>query len=284
MTALTPITLPTAAILADALPRDRSHLDATALTELRTSIARSGLRQPIEVFATDDGYALISGLRRLTAVRQLHDMTGHDRYTSIAAFLRTPADIQSALAAMIEENDIRAELSPWDKGRIALETVAQEFFPTLDAAIQSLYPNASRQKRARLRACAAVVEELDGLLTTPEEMPERHLLRLASALRGGFTDLIVHILQECRGQSYASQWSTLLPTLIEADKGEDETPATPTSPARPRRLLHLKRGLIIRREETPTGYALRFSGPEAKRKGLMDDVMDEVERWFQPIR
>ena len=47
-------------------------------------------------------------------------------------------------------------------------------------------------------------------------------------------------------------------------------------------MLALKQGLIIRREESPTGYLLRFSGPEARRKGLMDDVMDQIERWFQP--
>ena len=31
------------------------------------------------------------------------------------------------------------------------------------------------------------------------------------------------------------------------------------------------------------GWILRFSGPEAKKGGLIDDVLDEVERWFQPV-
>ena len=30
------------------------------------------------------------------------------------------------------------------------------------------------------------------------------------------------------------------------------------------------------------GWILRFSGPEAKKGGLIDDVLDEVERWFDP--
>ena len=48
--------IPLAEIDAAALDRDRSHLDAAALTELRLSIATSGLRMPIEVypFATPD--------------------------------------------------------------------------------------------------------------------------------------------------------------------------------------------------------------------------------------
>jgi ParB family chromosome partitioning protein len=163
-----------------------------------------------------------------------------------------------------------------------VETVREGHFPTLDAAVTALHPSATRQKRARLRACASVVEELDGLLTTPEVMLERHILRLAAALRGGFNELIVQVLREVLGQSFATQWSALLPTISEAEKGEDDTPATATSPSRPRRMLHLKQGLTIRREETPQGYLLRFSGPEARRRGLMDDVMDQVERWFQP--
>jgi ParB family chromosome partitioning protein len=32
---------------------------------------------------------------------------------------------------------------------------------------------------------------------------------------------------------------------------------------------------------TRTGWILRFSGPEARRGGLVDVVLDEVERVFQ---
>ncbi len=74
----------------------------------------------------------------------------------------------------------------------------------------------------------------------------------------------MQILHEDRGQSLETQWSALLPTLIEADRGEEEIPATPYTPARPRRMLHLPQGLTIRREETPNGYILRFSGPEGE--------------------
>ena len=49
-------------------------------------------------------------------------------------------------------------------------------------------------------------------------------------------------------------------------------------------MLSLPQGLVIRREMTPGGYILRFTGPEARRKGLMDDVMDMVERMCMPER
>ncbi len=272
-------------IRADALPRDRTTLDPAALAELQSSIATSGLRQPIEVWRLSTPqvpheYGLISGLRRLTAHVNLNALRP-TAYQTIPAFLRQPADIPAALAAMIAENEVRADPSPWDKARILTEVVAEGHFPTLDAAVAALHPNATRQKRARLRACASVVEELEGLITTPDLMTERHLLRLSTALRGGFTDLFHEILREQRGQGFQTQWSALLATLLEAEKGEEEIEATPTRAARPRRMLHLKQGLTIRREECPTGYLLRFSGPEAKRRGLMDDVMDLVERQFQ---
>lgn len=283
--------IPLTQILTDALPRDRATLEPAALAELQSSIATDGLRQPIEVWRLsapqfdENGagceYGLISGLRRLTATRNLAAYRPQD-YPTIPAFLRTPKDIPAALAAMVAENEIRADPSPWDKGRILVQVVQEGHFPTLDAAVTALHPNAPRQKRARLRACASVVEELDGQFTTPDDITERQMIRLAAALRGGFSDLFHQILKETRGRNLATQWSALLATLVEAERGEEDIPATPTRCARPRRLLELKQGLIIRREESPQGYALRFSGQEARRKGLMDDVMDHVERWFQP--
>ena len=283
--------IPLAAILTDALPRDRATLEPAALAELQNSIATDGLRQPIEVWRlstpapNENGgvseYGLISGLRRLTATRNLAKYRP-EAYPTIPAFLRTPKDIPAALAAMVAENEIRADPSPWDKGRILVQVVEEGHFPTLDAAVTALHPNAPRQKRARLRACASVVQELDGQITTPDRLTENRLLRLASSLRGGFTDLIRQILRETRGLSLETQWSALLQTLIEADRGEEEFPATPTTSARPRRMLELPQGLTLRREITPGGYVLRFTGPEAKQGGLMDDVMDMVERMCMP--
>ena len=74
---------------------------------------------------------------------------------------------------------------------------------------------------------------------------------------------------------------SLLPVLSEA-LDEPAEAATTTQPGRPRRLLHLKQGLTIRRERAGDSWILRFSGPEARSGALIDDVLDEVERQFQP--
>lgn len=264
-----------------ALERDRTSNAAAPFEELWFSILKFGLRQPIEVYLyatpVDVPYALISGARRLMAFRHLHETMGLPKFAAIPAFIREPTSRAEAMVAMVQENDIRAELSPWERARIAVVARDYNYYPTIDAAIEALYPNASRQKRQRLRAAASVVEEFSGLFNDPATLSERKIERLAVAVRAGLADLICHILSEHRNQTTEAQWSAIAPTLKEAEDPEPETPATATSAGRPRRLLVLRQGLTIRREYSPDGWILRFSGPEAKRGGLMDDVMDLIE-------
>lgn len=278
------LTLPTAEIQADALLRDRITLDDAALEDLANSIVTDGLRQPIEVWALHaptetHRYGLISGLRRLTAMRLLATRRGNGDFTTIPAFLRTPADLPDAMAQMIAENEIRENLSPWERGATIAAAVDAGLFDTMDQAVAALHPTATRQKRSRLRTLAMVVEATDGLFTTPEQLTLAQMERVATCLRGGLAPLIDQILTEHRRESLPSQWAALLPTLSEALNAE--TDPTPTQPGRPRRMLHLKQGLTIRREKLRDGWSLRFSGPEARSGGLVDDVMDHVERLFQ---
>jgi ParB family chromosome partitioning protein len=270
----TPTEIPLSEIDADALPRDRNVVDATLMAEMEYSVATMGLRQPIEVWELHSPrppfrYGLISGFRRLAACRALGN-------SNIPAFLRTPASIPQAMAEMVAENEVRAQITPWEKGRLILAAVNEGHFDTPDAAVAALYPAQSRQTRGRLRSFAMVVEALDGLLATPERLSTRQMDRLAGALRAGWEDLIGATLLPLREAGLESQWAALTPLLTESQSAE---PA-PTNP-RPRRLLHLKQGLTIRREMTRTGWILRFSGPEARNGGLVDDVLDEVERLFQ---
>lgn len=276
--------IPIGEIMADALLRDRTTLDPEALGELLASVLRDGLRQPIEVWELGDPadgfrYGLISGQRRLSVFRTLGVERGDPRFATIPAFLRKPADRPAAMAAMVAENEIRAEVSPWEKGCLIVEARYHELFDTLDAAVDGLYPDLTRQKRARLRGFAMVVEELDGAFSMPERLTVARMDRLAAALRGGLAELVHAALDDCRGAGLETQWSALAPVFAEAMAEPDGY--APSGPGRPRRLLRLRQGLIIRREYSRTGWILRFTGPEAKSGGLIDDVMDEVERWFQ---
>lgn len=275
------IHIPLAEIREDALLRDRIALDPLALDDLIRSIHADGLHQPIEVWRLSHPdathrYGLITGLRRLTALRALQSWPNPQRFATIPAFVLPVTEVPQAMATMVSENEIRSAVSPWEKGTLLTQCVRHGIFPTLDAAVDALYPALTRQKRNRLRALALVVEECEGLFTAPETLTTGQMERLASALRGGLAPLIAQILTENRDCNLQTQWSALLPTLREA---LDPEPEEPTHPTRPRRLLRLTagEGLTLRRERLKSGWALVFSGPEARKGGLMDDVMDMVE-------
>jgi ParB family chromosome partitioning protein len=260
-----------------ALLRDRTTLDPDALHQLQHSIATEGLRAPIEVWQLSTErphetgpykYGLISGLRRLTAARAIGMPT-------IPAFLRTPETLAQALTAMVTENEIRTPVSPFEKANLILNAVDEGHFDTADQAIQTLFPSLPRTSRLRLRAHVTVAESLGPRLSAPETLTSRQLDRLSAAIAQGHEDLLIATLIPHAGASAPSQWAALTPVLTDIER----EPTNPTT-HRPRRMLTLRQGLTIVREPIPGGYLLRFTGPEARRPGLMDDVLDKVEDWF----
>jgi ParB family chromosome partitioning protein len=281
---LSPRLLPLDAIDACALPRDRTGLDPEPFDELMASLRTVGLRAPVEVFplapAADDAaprFGLIAGYRRLAACRALH-AEGLPGFAEIPAFVRemTPSE---AFRAMVEENEIREPLSPWERGRAAILAVEARFFDTVEAAVDALHPGAPKQKRHKLRAVARVVEAMDGLWTAPERLSEQNLLDLADALRAGFGPPMAEALGVTHGRPHASQWEAVRPYLAEWRTERDTPPNPPHTPGRPKRLVALRRTLTMRRERTRAGYVLRFSGPDAT-SALLDEVIDEIERLY----
>lgn len=263
-----------ALIDAHALPRDRIDLDATALGDLKASIRAGGLRQPVEVWRKSDPaavppYGLISGLRRLTAHLELHLPT-------IPAFLRAPADVPDAMAQMIAENEIRAEITPWEKGRILVQAVEEGIFPTLDAALPALFPNLDRHRRGRLRAVAEVVAQFgDHLLTEPTGLNQKQILRIATALRAGLGEVIETALGQSSDRSPDAQWRLILPILEEQE--HDTRKGRPAyRKGRPRHFVRPRPALVVRRERHRDGWILRFTGRDATGP-LMEDIMDYVE-------
>ena len=277
--------IPIAAIDANALLRDRTRDDEPALLELRLSIARSGLRMPIEVFPLAAPYppfthGLISGFRRLAAFRGLHELTEQDKYATIPAFLRTTARGEELYLQMVEENAIRVEISPWERAMVAVKAARAEVYAGIDAAVDALYANLGRIRRTRIRAVAHLAAELDGYLLAPETLSERQLLRLAPLIPRNFGDLLRATL--CETTDPASQWRAILPIIVEAERPDDLEPE-PVQSGRPRRVLELATPrLTIRREMTRNGWSLHFSGAHATSM-LLDDVFFEIERMFAPV-
>lgn len=190
--------LPLSAIEADHLVRDRLGLDEEELAPLLESLRARGQQTPIEVVALKDGrYGLVSGWRRLQALRRLAaeaeaaGQGGAGQGTAgqggaaggtVLALLRSPRDSGEAYVAMVEENEIRLGLSHYERARIVARSVEAGVFPDAREALNRLFGSGSRARRSKIGSFLSVVEALDGALRFPAAIGERLGLALAQAL------------------------------------------------------------------------------------------------------
>ncbi|MBL4919350.1 ParB/RepB/Spo0J family partition protein [Szabonella alba] len=179
--------LPLEAIDPGHLVRDRIALDEEELSHLIASIRDHGQRMPIEVADLGAGrYGLISGWRRLQALRRLAEEAGEGmdgaKYGTVLALLRRPKDAPEAYVAMVEENEVRQGLSYYERARIAARAVDLGVFGTEKQALQQLFSAASRARRSKIGSFLTIVRALDEALRFPAAIPERLGLALAKAL------------------------------------------------------------------------------------------------------
>ena len=129
-------------------------------------------------------YGLISGWRRLSRLARLHAETGEARFGHVQALLRRPDGASDAYLAMVEENEIRAGLSHYERARIAALAAEQGVFSSPQDALRHLFANASRAKRSKIGSFMVLHRELGDVLAFPAAIPERLGLALAQALEG----------------------------------------------------------------------------------------------------
>ena len=127
-------------------------------------------------------YGLVSGLRRVTALRLLALETRDERFAQVMARIVAPEDGPEAYRAMVEENEIRAGLSFYERARIAVKAVEAGAFADRTAALRGLFGNVSRAKRSKIGSFVPLVEVLDGALHFPAALSEKRGLALAKAL------------------------------------------------------------------------------------------------------
>ena len=168
--------IPLAEIDAEALSRDRTRHDEADLAELRLSIARHGLRMPIEVFELPAPTAP-TATASSPASAASPPSAPSPRPPATPALRRhprlrpRPGHRRRRLRAMVEENAIRAGISPWEQAMVAVKAARAGAWAGIDAAIAALYGNLGRHKRNRIRAIASVADELEGHLAAPEASP-----------------------------------------------------------------------------------------------------------------
>ncbi len=179
--------LPLDRVEADHLVRDRIAVDDEDMQALLASLRARGQQMPIEVVelpadANGPRYGLISGWRRLTALRELA-LEGVGDGT-VSARIRQPEGAPEAYVAMVEENEIRASLSHYERARIVVRAEEAGVFPDRQAALRGLFGNVSRAKRSKIRAFTLIVRALDADLSFPTRIGERLGLALAQKLDG----------------------------------------------------------------------------------------------------
>lgn len=273
--------IPLAEIDEGALIRDRMSMDGGDLEELKRSIASHGLRLPIEVFERQDPgsgkrYGLLSGYRRFVAVQGLRDLWNGERYDTIRAVVREPSAMGGTFVAMVEENEVRSDLSHFERGRIAVLAAQEGAFLNTEAAVDALFATGSKAKRSKIRSFALIFEELGDMLIFPESLREKDGLKLATALRAGGESAIRDALAEAAPETPDEELAVLLDAI------EAMTPAKvdPSRGGRPKRTVTRSRttgaGVQVNVERDGRDWVLRLSGDRVDGV-LMRNIADEVE-------
>ncbi|NNL72310.1 MAG: ParB N-terminal domain-containing protein [Silicimonas sp.] len=168
--------LPLSEIDTHHLSRDRMVMDEAEMATLIASIAARGQQTPIEVLPLRGGrYGLISGLRRVEALTALDQ-------DKVLAFVRRPEGSQEAYQSMVEENEIRAGLSFYERAHIAKAAVEQGVYPDVRTAVAGLFVHAAPAKRSKITKFVTICEALGDALRFPAAIPEHLGFALAQAL------------------------------------------------------------------------------------------------------
>jgi hypothetical protein len=256
---------------------------------LLDSLREHGQRNPIEVANIEQGrYGLVSGWRRLTALRQLHEETGEARFATVLALLRRPENAQSAYLAMVEENEIRLGLSYYERARIAAKAVEAGVYPSTKTALQSLFATASRAKRSKIGSFLILYQTLGDFIRFPQALTERLGLSLAKIVED---DAAAQARLRCYLKAvdarYPDAEQTLLADFIatEAESAAQPNPAPKATSENPSKrhvrskpsasdstAVKVSPGVYL----SQSGGTLRLSGP-----GVDSSFRGELETWLR---
>lgn len=178
--------LPLAAVDEGYLVRDRMAIDPEEMAALTASIRARGQQVAIEVADLGGGrYGLISGWRRLVVLRQLAAEGGPD---TVLAIQRRPEAAAGAYLAMVEENEIRAGLSFYERARVVVRATDQGVFPDDRSALAHLFAAAPRSRRSKIGSFIRLVRSFErpespwpGLFF-PTHLSEKQGLALVAAV------------------------------------------------------------------------------------------------------
>ncbi|WP_417818643.1 ParB/RepB/Spo0J family partition protein [Tritonibacter scottomollicae] len=299
--------LPLAAVDETYLVRDRIVQDEEDMRALMDSIRARGQQTPIEVVKRDGAaggktHGLISGWRRLTALRRLHEETSDSKFASVKALVVRPDSAADAYLAMVEENEIRVNLSHYERARIAMRALAEGIYPDQRKALLGLFQNVPRAKRSKIASFVTLVEALDEVLRYPTAIPEKLGLGLARRIEENpqlgeelAENLRTSHCKDGAEETYVLQmhleaWNGSLPHVLEPDLPLSSPPpaapsaalTVPTPPAPPRS-TPVASGQRVNLQAAP-GVRLAFAEEAQKIElsgdGVTPDLMADLKAWL----
>ncbi|MCH2163566.1 MAG: ParB/RepB/Spo0J family partition protein [Marinovum sp.] len=281
--------IPLEQIHAEEVFRDRTVLSRDELEELKNSILLNGLRLPIEVFQLPEPkgeyrYGLISGYRRLLAMREIITAYPVDDYQKIKAIIRPPKTSAQRFAAVIEENEVRASLCHYERGRFAAMTASNGVFNGVEDAVKQLFPFASKSKRSKIRSFALIFEELGDMLHHAEFLTEKQGLRIAAALREGAENPVRDALAQAVVTNAKDEWEVIEEIVLqyEARDKDSSRGGRPPKAKKPGRTKKIETSAGITLEWHGDGqgrYTLNLDGPGLDRD-IMDSLMLQIQNWL----
>lgn len=204
------------------LVRDRLVQDEDEMASLQDSLRARGQQMPVEVVALPDPsgrqtHGLISGWRRLTALRRLYKETNDPKFATVRAMVIQPETSQDSYVAMVEENEIRVNLSHYERARIAVRAMKEGVYPTQRAALQGLFANATRSKRSKIGTFMMLVDAFDDALWFPSAISEKLGLALAREMvrDPGFADAVIQRLKDTPRDSAGAEMHLLAQVVQE---------------------------------------------------------------------
>lgn len=245
------------------LVRDRAALDVVELEVLKTSLRDRGQQTPIEVVDLGgERLGLISGWRRLTALKALHADDPSGGFGHVRCLIKAPETSSDAYIAMVEENEIRAGLSFYERARIAARASEQGAFDTPRAAAKALFGSVPRAKRSKIYSFLDIYAALDDALAYPAALSEKLGLQLAKTVAEGPAGIarIKEGLRKTNVQS-AEEEMAILGKLV-------------SNPAKSPEKLQLPEGIVV----TASRHKITLSGA-----GVTNDVERRLRDWVAQL-
>jgi ParB family chromosome partitioning protein len=131
----------------------RKYFDPKEMADLESSVRAQGILQPVLLRTTADGLQLVAGERRLRAAKAVYGDEG-----VIPAIVREMTD-EEVITAAINENKIRAGVSPTEESDEAARLVAKLDGNRDEAANQLGWPRSTLDRRLALQHCSAAVKD-----------------------------------------------------------------------------------------------------------------------------